>query len=422
VAGVVLFLAAAYFTGLQDLFGVPVRAVALGTGALSLVGPAIESLVLWVRAQRKKLSDLDERLESYVTEPDYETKLGFLHLVDHDMDRALELLAGDYPVAVFIDDLDRCDPDVVNKVILAINQFLSLPHRNTIFFLGMDMDVVASSLEEVRGAVVSQKNLQVDSNQSFGWEFMDKFVQVPFFIPRLDPLLSREFMERILVGRKEQVTIMPAQRGRYEGDLPETADAVNLREIAESESVEHLAEEGARELEKVRSPEKRRLVQEVISRRATELLRDPQGEEIQRLVEIAIREIDLNPRAMKRYLNLVRLLRNVQLARGLRLGGDVDRKLVLRAAHLLITWPRVVRWLQESACYETEIEGLPPLLQNLMELVDATSDAEGWTERLTKQLGGRVAALAGDPELYRFLKRIQASSPGLAEIYWARMF
>src|SRR5207237_3951930 len=58
----------------------------------------------------KKTDTIDKQFDRWVTEPSYQTDLGLLHLVDHDLDRALHLLVADRPIAVFIDDLDRCDP------------------------------------------------------------------------------------------------------------------------------------------------------------------------------------------------------------------------------------------------------------------------------------------------------------------------
>ena len=45
-----------------------------------------------------------------VSDPGYEGKLGFLHLVDADMKRILDLANAtpEHPLVVFVDDLDRC--------------------------------------------------------------------------------------------------------------------------------------------------------------------------------------------------------------------------------------------------------------------------------------------------------------------------
>lgn len=57
-----------------------------------------------------------------VPDPAYGTKLGFLHLVQTDMRRVLDLVAREgQPLVIFVDDLDRCSPGTVAQVIEAIN-------------------------------------------------------------------------------------------------------------------------------------------------------------------------------------------------------------------------------------------------------------------------------------------------------------
>ncbi len=73
------------------------------------------------RMQEKEVT-LERQFEKYVKEPDYESKLGLLHLVDHDIDRALELLAGDYPVAVFVDDFAQGSVGAVFSTLVDIER------------------------------------------------------------------------------------------------------------------------------------------------------------------------------------------------------------------------------------------------------------------------------------------------------------
>lgn len=57
---------------------------------LPIVGGSIHA---WLES--KKDIDLDDKLAQYISEPDYEGKLGLLHLVDQDIDRALKLILDD---------------------------------------------------------------------------------------------------------------------------------------------------------------------------------------------------------------------------------------------------------------------------------------------------------------------------------------
>jgi hypothetical protein len=400
--------------------------ISAGVGA-TLVSSLVELLVRKKKALENNLSQLDERFEAYVREPDYESRLGFLHLVDHDMDRALELLVGDYPIAIFIDDLDRCDPQIVNKLIMAINQFLSLPHRNTIFFLGMDMEMVAASLEEVRGNVVRESFADAKPNKSFGWEFMDKFIQLPFFIPKIDPELAQGFFREILIERTSKPSMDDALISPKDRQPAEPSDSKELdydiEEINKTTNVDDLSRLAKEKSLKPLQHHQREKIHEAVSKRATNLMRDPRGDEIQRLIEIAIEDIELNPRAIKRYLNLVRLLRNVQVARGQHKSGEYDRKLVLRAAHLLISWPRAVRWIQGTgAREEQQKETQISIVESLKRTAITSSNFSEWENKLNSLHGNTKPTPLIDLELFRFLKKIEEDSPGLSEIYQARMF
>ena len=80
-------------------------------------------------------------------------RVGLITRVREDLEDLSELLSPDSTdsiegveepperIVLYIDDLDRCAPNTVSEVILAINQFLSVQTRRVIFILGVDMDV-----------------------------------------------------------------------------------------------------------------------------------------------------------------------------------------------------------------------------------------------------------------------------------------
>ena len=125
-------------------------------------------------------------LGEFLTVPDYDANLGFVHLVTEDLKKALELIPQEHPVVIFIDDLDRCSPNKVADVIEAVNLFLAGEFENCMFVLGIDAEVVAAALNKSHGDVFAQMPSYAQTT-SIGWRFMDKFVQLPFVIPAPDP-------------------------------------------------------------------------------------------------------------------------------------------------------------------------------------------------------------------------------------------
>lgn len=359
----------------------------LAAGGMLLAG----ALHVWQTLEKRTV---DHKFEKYLSEPAYQTELGLLHLVDYDLDRALRLLVGSRRIAVFIDDLDRCDPQTVNQIVLAINQFLSLPNRNVYFILGMDMEVVATSLE------LAQKNLPqlARPGRSFGWRFMEKFVQLPFVIPHLDPKTARRFAAAHLRGDTPPAKVDLQERlASVDRAVAPVEIGAIAREIAAADDLD---------------PTDRAHLEEKLSQKTTELMRDADGEEIRGIVELAIDDLELNPRTIKRYFCLVRVLRNVQIAVGAVTDAQHDRKLVLRTAHLLLNWPQFVQWIRNEPQRIAELETIAG---------EAKSNTE-WCAALKELLGSDPPGYLSDPALQRYLNKLAAEAPGLGTMYEARLF
>jgi hypothetical protein len=392
--------------------------IVLLVGALALLAHDLfRTLGVWLSASAgvfavfryfQTQKSIGRPFEQYVTEPNYRSELGLLHLLDHDLDRALGLLVGNKPIAIFIDDLDRCDPQTVNQVVLAINQFLSLPRRNVFFFLGMDMDMVAAALEKAQKDMIGGETLSTSYRRSFGWRFMEKFVQLPFVIPHLEPSRIHAFTMAHLRGKR----------------AVEQAGATNEL-IAKVQQAPSATAVGAviAALPDTLPDEARIEVQKAASSKVADLMKNNDDEEMKRIAEIAVTDLELNPRTIVRYFCLVRVLRNVQLASGRSTNPDEDRKLVLRAAHLLMNWPQFVQWLRNETEILTSDGEWKPTVQQIEELAAGAADVKSWAEAM-KSLVRRDTApdFLLDVSLHRYLRKLVKEPPGLAAMYEARMF
>ena len=58
----------------------------------------------------------------------------------------------------------------------------------------------ATALEQARGIARSPTADHTESHQSFGWRFMEKFIQLPFVIPHLDEETAKRFAADRLGG------------------------------------------------------------------------------------------------------------------------------------------------------------------------------------------------------------------------------
>lgn len=107
-----------------------------------------------------------------------------LKVTDEDL-RKLRQSLGGRRVVVFIDDLDRADPRLIPKTLLALRELLDWP--DFAFVLAFDKDVVASALREYSKAFGESAQ-----------QFLDKIIDVPFHLPEPRSEHVRRLANRVL--------------------------------------------------------------------------------------------------------------------------------------------------------------------------------------------------------------------------------
>jgi hypothetical protein len=161
-----------------------------------------------------------------VSDPGYEGKLGFLHLVDADMKRILDLANAtpEHPLVVFVDDLDRCSYGTVAQVIEALNVFLAGDFESCIFVIGMEPDLVAAQIHVAYERLFDK--LGKPRSGDLGWRFLEKMVQLPVALPPPSPASVDRYLDSILgAGLGARVTIEVAD---LREDAPEVREAEKL--------------------------------------------------------------------------------------------------------------------------------------------------------------------------------------------------
>jgi hypothetical protein len=342
-----------------------------GAIVLSLVPAALAS---W-RKYRDKAS---ETVRDLVNEPDYEGRMGYLHLVESDIRKVLELASaasrtdgnpnGD-PLVIFVDDLDRCEPNKVAEVVQAINLFLCGDYPNCIFVLGMEPGMVAAALEVANQDVIQKAEEMglVDRTAPVGWRFMEKIVQLPIMIPPPTESGRRKYVNSLtglsmesgvgvatLALKENQGAVGTVQISRPSQHGAEEEEKVQsyMRKIGPAKS----ATEAARKSEDVlkqASDEERWAAQEAGKRVYEQTLseRDPVTS---LFVDEVAQLVDGNPRQIKRYVNVFRFYST--LRHSLRLEGvipsdDLPDKVLAKFVALSIQWPHAVD------CIRVMVEG-----------------------------------------------------------------
>jgi hypothetical protein len=373
-----------------------------GVAGAGLLGTVGATALAWTKATRDVLNrPLEGAYVRYVRQPDYASKLGYLHLVEEDMVQALDLLTpDDQPAVIFIDDLDRCSPQNIAEVIEAVNLFLAGDYPNCAFVIGIDAEVVAAAMEVVHSDIIGKLE---DRRGELGWRFMDKFVQLPFVMPRLHTEQREAYLRGLFATPRDvDVGDVEAEARRLEGQL-------NSRKLAVDE-VDHVAQqvgELAPRLAEV-DPDRARALGEQVVTAGAQAFSDNDAEVVDALAAQLLYLSD-NPRTIKRAVNLYRFHRFAAYARQttvqqlkIATPEQIGRWIVV-----IIRWPHFVRWLQTQRDGDEDVAEVA-----VSGIVSAARKADTVTAfEEAMKAGGIDASWIDDSELWEFLR--SATAPDL---------
>src|SRR5262249_43186037 len=276
----------------------------------------------------KKLKDffvnpLSVDLRKYSTTPDYKAHSAFIEDFHSDFTRIVQTYAPrDRRIFVLIDDLDRCEIPKAADLMQAINLMLS-DNDNLIFIIGMDREKVAAGLavkyekllpflypaQRAQDGAAPQTSPAVGLD--FGYEFIEKFIQLPFAIPQASP----EDIKRLL-AYLNGVTSSPAAHPAPSG-VPDPVQVVDG---------------------------------------------DKDSNEIQEIALMVAESLDFNPRRIKHFINSFRLRTRLAAATGLfatPAGSEFDALTLHRLGKFVaisLRWPRLMSDLHNNRKLLSELQ------------------------------------------------------------------
>jgi hypothetical protein len=366
-----------------------------GPGA-ALVGGAATVRTFLGERTRGALADAlrPAAFEELVRSPDYEARSGPLFLVRTDVRRVLDLVATPQcPLVVFVDDLDRCNPGTVVQVIEAINLFVAGEDPNLIFVVAMEPEMVAAHVEAAYKDLVAQLRAEGhDRQQSFdlGWRFLEKIVQLPLSLPSVGAERVQEYVGSLF----SPAAVAAADRAH----APSEVSVQEAEERLAGASIETAVERGGAALGGVQPAAVREAVRRVVERRLS-----TDSPDVQAVVGYAARQLDANPREIKRFVNVFRSYVMIATERRLQgLAAAVPLDALAKLAVLGIRWPGLLPALTERV---DDLDGRPTVFTLLerrdVDDVRATVEACGLGAATVDRLMGEelTAFLVAEPHV-----------------------
>lgn len=370
-------------------------------GAIAMIAGFLSTAGSWFW-KKKSLEgkSLEGLYSKFVRQPRYDEKLGFLHEVEIDMRRVFDKLVDDNkPAVIFVDDLDRCAPGTVAKVIEAINLFLSGSYPNTYFVLGMDAQVVAASMEVAYKDLTTKLADSTRSYGSLGWYFMDKFIQLQFVIPNLSAEQQKSFLGE-LFKQKTGDGESPSEKRQLDVIEKEVEKELEQPAVQTEQLIQ-----SARKIAELRTDRPKqwlRLTQKLVETGA-KTLTDTHSD-VDKYLRKYTPYLGTSPRSIKRFANLYRFYSLAQLMRQSQGLPAASPTALARWLVLMLRWPQLVRWIQWETGAQLGSGFNPQDKARSFEDNVGTSDTfDVWLNTFDKKEREKVGWLH-DPQLYNFLK------------------
>lgn len=264
-------------------------------------GGVIAYLSIWLTLLNKLTGffgdPLKIDLKKYIQAPNYRERVSFVERFHEDFQHIVEAYAGKETVYVFIDDVDRCEVPKAADLMSALNLMISGDAR-LVFIIGMDREKVAAGLAVKHEKLlpflhVSRYDSSDDQDKDsrirlmgleFGYEFIEKFVQLPFIVPRPDDVALGNFLRKIS-GEKEEMTVNPP------------AAPIRVRNLLGGTSTTGTSLSPT----PVETPSQRQRRESIKIQAGTDSSR------IHNIIRVVAPAFENNPRRLKQFINLFRL-------------------------------------------------------------------------------------------------------------------
>lgn len=257
----------------------------------------------------------------------YKDKIGFIGEFEKDFSRIVDVITNPLfgwraqKLVIFIDDLDRCKPPKAVDIIEAINLFLD--SKNCVFILGMDSRAVIASIETKYSKIVQKIRTESEGYVSPGSLFLDKIIQVHFHVPTPTKRQIDEFVNSIIESEDNLSNVYLTTNTTVEKDDEKQENVSNSNDW---EKIQDIYKKNTQAQEN-----------DVASY---------DNEEIKIAIRSGVSLLKMNPRQVKRFVNIFRLYVYIANERGMFIENVNNRDIGFNLDTLAMWTAMSIRWTE----------------------------------------------------------------------------
>ena len=278
--------------------------------------------ILFVISKLKTLlsAPLSVNLAKNIKSPDYASRVSFIEEFHQDFARVVDAFARGKTVFVFVDDLDRSSVPRASELMQAINLMISTELKNIIFVLGMDREKIAAGLAVKNAELLpyiypefvkpsDSKSLPPSVGLQFGFEYLEKFIQIAFPIPKPRAENIDRFLKSLSGAKKASV-------GENVADLPSGMTA-----------------------SEVSKPSMENQTRPATANQEFQIEFSTDSQNVRDVARQMSRFFDDNPRRLKQFVNMYRLRAFVAYETGVLRPGRMTAEQLGKLVAMQLRWP-----------------------------------------------------------------------------------
>lgn len=287
----------------------------------TLIGALVGLLLKLTDSLKRIPSIFQSNLNRFFNEKNYEERLCALENTHRDFAFITRHYAGNKKIAVFIDDLDRCAVPKAAELLQAIQLILSSSvedykaHKKEqsapklIFILGIDREKVAAGVtvkyEKLLSYLFAKEEYKNSSEEEinrkglcFGHEFIEKFIDVPFRLPKP----CKETCIHLVTEKKSPPKSSDTVTEKKQKSPKKTEN--NITGTSQTTDQDPSNDRAAEPLPSDPQPTKEKEQEE---KKLFEASIDYDSDLMQEMIPMTAELLDNNPRRVKHFVNLFRL-------------------------------------------------------------------------------------------------------------------